>query len=261
MKSGRFGIFSACVLIVGALALMVFRRSAAGEAVYPVERLVRLFDRAVLSRVSGAFAGAAAGAENIRLRREVAGLSLLRGDLERLRVENARLRRALDYRGRQPEAWLPAGVLSAGGGASATHRSVRVDKGSLDGVKVGAVVVVPEGLVGRVSEVSPHTAVIALLADPSVKVSCLILEDGSEPVHGILSGGGPDGLQLRHLDHTERLRAQAKVVTSGLGGVFPPGLEVGTLLLVTNGVRGVEGEVLPCVDSSTLEDVFIRRDQ
>ena len=261
MKSRRIGLFSAGILIVGALSLMVFRSAVASEAVYPVERLARLFGTSVLSRLSGLFAGASASAENVRLRREVAGLALLRVDLERLRAENARLRRALDYKDRQPGAWLPAGVLSAGGGASAVQHSIRVDRGTLDGVREGAVVVVPEGLVGRVTKVSPHTSVVALLVDPSIKVSCAIEAGASGSVHGILSGGGPDGLLVRHVRDAGQLRSHAKVVTSGLGGVFPGGLAVGTLHLTRGDAGGVEGEVRPYVDFSTLEDVFIRRDQ
>ena len=249
MKSGRFGIPTACVLIVGALALMVFRWPVASEIVYPVERAVRFLR------------GAAVDAENARLRREIDGLSLLRGDLERLRAENARLRKTLGYRAGRFGDWIPAEVLSSAGGASVTHRSVRVDRGSLDGVKEGAVVIVPEGLVGRVSCVSPHTAEVALLSDPSVKVSCEIVGSGVKGAYGILSGAGADGLIIRYLDSPNRVRPQARVLTSGLGGVFPRGLEIGTLLLVTNGVHGVEGEVLPRVDCSMLEGVFIRRDQ
>ena len=249
MKSGRFGIISVSALTVGALVLMVFRWSAASEAVYPIERAVRFLR------------GATGGAENARLRREIAGLSLLRGDLDRLRLENDRLRCALGYVSRGPESWVAAEVLSANGGASAARRSIRVGKGLLDGVRDGAVVVVPEGLVGRVTAVSPHTAEVSLLADPAVKVACAVGADASGRVRGILSGGDAGGLLIRHFDHAERLRPHSTVVTSGLGGVFPPGFRVGTLLLVTNGVHGVEGEVLPCVDPSTLEDVFIRRDQ
>ena len=240
---------------------MAFRWSVASEAVYPIERCVRLVVRPVRICLAGIFSGAFATAERDRLRHEVASLSVLRGDLERLRIENARLRRALDYSSRQPQTWISAEVLSVGGGASATHSSFRVDKGLLDGVKSGAVVVVPEGLVGRVKDVSPHTAEIALLTDSSVKVSCEIGADASESAHGILSGGELDRLRIRYLERAEHVRPHSRVMTSGLGGAFPRGFEVGTLLLVTNGVRGVEGEVLPCVDYSTLEGVFIRRDQ
>ena len=258
MKSRRFGVFSAGVIIVGALALMVFRWSFASEAVYPVERLVHL----VMRPVRSVFSGVSTSAENDRLRREVRTLSLLRGDLDRLQSENARLRRALGYRMRQPGTWISAEVLSAGGGASATHRSIRVDRGSLDGVRKGAVVVVPEGLVGRVTAVSPHTAEVALLSDPLVKVSCEIARGTSVRAHGILSGGESDRLLIRHLSSVESLCPQMRITTSGFGGVFPAGIAVGTLLRVTtDGFREAEGEVLPCVDFSGLEDVFIRCDQ
>ena len=253
MKSKRVGILSATMLIVGALALMVFRWPFASEAVYPVERLVRL----VIWPVR--FFRSAVECE--RLQREVEALSLVRGDLERQRVENDRLRRALDYRVRRLETWIAAEVLSRGGGVAAAHDAICVDKGSLSGVKVGAIVVVPEGLVGRVTAVSPHTAEITLLTDSSIKVSCEVESDSAGRIFGILSGGESGRLCLRHLEHAERAEPHSRVITSGLGGVFPHGFEVGTLNFVTNGVRGIEGEVLPRVDYSTLEDVFIRRDQ
>lgn len=241
------------MLIVGALALTVFRWSFASEVVYPVERLAWLVVRP--------FRVYRSAVANDRLRREVRLLATVRGDLERLQAENARLRRALDFKARHPQTWLAAEVLSRGGGAAAVRDAICVDKGILDGVTKGAVVAVPEGLVGRVADVSPHTAEISLLTDPSVKVACEIEAGGGGRIRGILSGGGSDGLLLRHLDRAVRAGPHPRVVTSGLGGVFPRGFEVGTLGMVTNGVHGVEGEVLPCVDYSTLEDVFIRRDQ
>ena len=66
---------------------------------------------------------------------------------------------------------------------------------------------------------------------------------------------------LRHLTGTGKVLPRARVFTSGRGGVFPRGIEVGTLLNMTNGVRGVVGDVLPQVDYSTLEDVFICREK
>ena len=259
MKSGRFGFFTAGVLIVGALALSGFRWLAA-EAVYPIERAGAGCSRGVWRRVTGLFSGASLAAENVRLKREVAELRLACGDRDRLEAENVRLRKALDYRARSRGSWIAAGILSSGGGAAGVCATLRVDKGSLAGVAEGAVVAAPEGLVGRIVAVSPHTAEVALVTDPSVKVSCAVGDGASGGAHGILSGGDSDVLLLRHLHTVGRLALPARVVTSGLGGVFPPGLDVGVLQLVTNGVRGVEGEVRPCVDYASLEDVFIRRE-
>ncbi|MBO7721351.1 MAG: rod shape-determining protein MreC [Kiritimatiellae bacterium] len=247
------------VLTVGALVLMVFRYAVAVEAVYPVERARNVFSRGLLTRLVGMFDGAAAAAENVRLKREVAELSLLRGDMKRLEAENARLRRAIGYSAHGGKEWVAAAVLSTGGGAAGHRDSIRVDRGGLAGVREGAVVAVPEGLVGKVIAVTPHTSEIMLVTDPSLKVACETEVASGRRLRGILSGGDPDLLLLKYLRNAEASSPRSKVYTSGLGGVFPRGIEVGTLLTVTSGVRGVVGEVRPGVEFSTLEDVFIRR--
>ena len=249
MKFGRFGIIVAGVVAIGALVLIGFFPSLVGEAVYPVERLKSLVW------------GCVRDSEVARLRREVARHSMVQEECRRLRRENAALRKSLDYKARSAGEWEPAEVLSSGGGAAATRDVIRVGKGSLAGVREGAAVAVPEGLVGKVVSVSPHTSEVLLLTDPSIRVSCRIETAEGAPAHGILRGADSDRMLLGHLSGAAALRPHAKVVTSGLGGVFPKGIEIGTLLLVTNGVRGVEGEVLPGVDIATLEDVFIRCDR
>lgn len=260
MKKKTTGRIAVAALAAIAVVFFIFR-SAAVEAVYPVERANSVWARRVWTRVKGFFNGAEAAAENVRLRREVASLTLLRGDIERLEAENARLRKTLDYAAREPGVWIAAAVLSKGGGAAGAGRTLRVDKGSLAGVRTGAVVTVPDGLVGKVVETTPHTARIALLPDRSVRVACEIELAGGGRVRGILCGGTEDLLVLKHLTNADHLAPRSRVVTSGLGGVFPKGLEIGTLLDVRRDEKGLarEGEVLPSVDFSTLEDVFIRR--
>jgi len=244
---------------IGALVLVVSRASSV-ELVYPVERAGAVVSAGFGTRLADLFRGRSVAAENRRLRRDVARLGLLRGDNARLEAENGRLRRALGYAAKRPGVWLAAGVLSRGGGAVGSCESLRVDKGSLAGVRAGSVVVVPEGLVGRVASVTPHTAEVTLVTDPSLKVACEIETRGSARAYGILSGGGGDVLVIRHLKNAESASPHSRVLTSGRGGVFPRGLEVGTLLDVRKDARGLarEGEVLPPVGFSTLEDVFIR---
>lgn len=261
MKSRTTGTIIVLVLAAVGTAFLTLSRSACVEAVYPVENANRTFRQKVLSRISGFFHGAAARAENVRLKREVAAYSLLRGDLERLETENARLRRALEYTARELQVWVPAGVLSSGGASAKVAATLRVDKGSLAGIREGAVVVVPEGLVGRVTAVTPHTSEILLVTDESLKVDCTVECEGNRKPRGVLCGGSGDLLRLRYLTNAEEVPPRSRVLTSGAGGVFPAGIEVGTLLDVRKDAKGLarEGEVLPTVDYSTLEDVFIRR--
>ena len=258
MKAKPSGSYVAIGIAAAIAAVLVCWRSASVEAVYPVERAKRAFSQRVWTRVTGLFRGSAAKAENVRLRREVASLALLRGDIERLEAENVRLRNALGYVKREPGRWLAAGVLSAGGGAAGAGDRIRVDKGSLAGVADGAAVVVPEGLVGRVTAVTPHTSEISLVTDASVKVACEVEAD-ADGMRGILSGGSEDLLVLRYVSGSAA-PSRARVLTSGRGGVFPRGIEVGKLLQTRLDPDGLsrECDVLPSVDYSSLEDVFIR---
>ena len=129
----------------------------------------------------------------MRLRREVASLALARDELARLEEENERLRRALDYSESARGAWFAAGVLARSSALAAGRHVLRADKGSLAGVAEGAVVSVPEGLVGRVVSVTPHTCEILLVTDPSLKVAC-------EAKAHLVQGGGPaeeSGIYIR----------------------------------------------------------------
>lgn len=238
-------------------AVCFFSPSATSVAVSPIEKAVRFVRVQVFSRIGGCFRGAQASAENVRLRREVASLSLLVGEVERLEAENERLRRTLGYHERHSQEWLPAEVLSAAGGAVASGDVLRVDKGSDDGVLEGAVVMVPDGLVGKVIEVTAHTAKVQLITDPRTMVSCTVATPGGE-VRAVLVGGSDERLFLKYLNSPDALPLNSKVVTSGRGGVFPGGIAVGDY-------RGVGGqgmpEVCPAVDFNELEDVFIRREK
>ena len=262
MKSRTTGSYVALALAAVGTLLLACSRSTAVECAYPAERAGQAVRTGVWSRVIGLFKASAANAENVRLRREVASLKMLKGDVDRLETENARLRRALDYVARTPEKWVAAGVLSRGGAAD-VREVLRVDKGALAGIREGAVVAVPDGLVGLVTKVSPHTSEVTLLTDPSVKVACTVEAGGRTVARGIVSGEGDDQLVIRHLRGAAEVPPQSKVLSSGRGGIFPPGLEIGTLLDVRKDARGLarEGGVLPQVDCSTLEDVFIRRER
>lgn len=259
-------------------------RSAAVELVYPVENGVNWFTRRVMSPFRILRSHVSVIGENERLRREVEALRLTCVDAERVVEDNARLRAllGLDAPNGQPSfstnRWITADVLSRGA-ASGVPGVIRIGRGSLAGVKEGAVVAVPDGLVGRVDSVTPHTATVTLLTEPSMRVACEIeTGDSSDPpLLGILSGGGirpvaEAGASILYIVHPFRIRnlrrqtnppPHAKIITSGLGGVYPRGLVVGFLgRMREDETRQLEREcdVVPAVDFPNLDYVFIRRE-
>lgn len=261
MKAATTGALGAMVLAaIGAVTLVLWR-GAAVEAAYPVERGKSLFVRKIVSRVKGALGGAEAAAENVNLKRRVSLMTLRLAEAESLEAENERLRRVLGYSKSARPGFIAAEVLSRGGGAAGSGETLRADKGSLAGVVKDAVVTVPEGLVGKVVSVTPHTCEIRLVTDRRLYVACEVETKNPVKTRGIISGGGHDILLMRHLTHAGEIPVRSRVLTSGLGGVFPKGIEIGTLLIVTNQMREVTGKVSPAVDFSALEDVFIRSEK
>jgi len=225
-----------------------------------VENGTNWFVRHVFRPIGTALTRPRLAAENRRLLDEIAQLKMQLADHAELTAENDRLRAALDFDRRNPGTWIAAPVLSRGGTLGAGDM-LRIGKGSAAGIRKGAAVAVPEGLVGQVADVSRHTAEIRLVTDPAVKVACEVMteETGSPAAFGILSGG-----RLVHLKRDLVLSEHAKVVTSGLGEVYPRGITVGTL---SQGVHADEtqleqvGEIVPAVDFPSLETVFIYREE
>ena len=227
-----------------------------------MERAALFVRRSVWPRIAGVFTGPATEVENRRLKRELASLSMIAAEADRLARENEKLRRSLDYPAGVSRDWLAAPVLAGHTGVAGRRDRIRVGKGRLDGVAAGSPAAGPAGLVGIVDETTAHTAVIALITDPSVKVACSVELPGGRSASGILEGGDGGSLRLTHIRGMSRDAPGAPVVTSGRGGVFPKGLRVGAVASVREGASGEwSGETVPSVDFQELEDVFISRER
>jgi rod shape-determining protein MreC len=173
--------------------------------------------------------------ENARLAGENEALLGWRQAALRLASENAELRELLKLAPEPPISHLTARVIAEPGGAYA--KSVIVNAGRENGVIRGEAAVTGEGLAGRVSEVGSRTARILLITDLNSRVPVVI--EGSRQ-RAILVGDNSQHPELRYLDSGSAVSIGDRVVTSGQGGVFPPGLPVGV-------VAALEGE-LPRVE-------------
>ena len=279
----RIGIVAFCGAVLALVLWLFCGPDVAAEAVYPVENGANWFSRHVVRRFKALFASGSALLENDRLREEVDSLRMACAEGDRLAAENARLRGLLGLDAPDSamrfgtNAWICAPIISRGA-AAGNPCLLRLGRGQLAGVRPGAVVAVPGGLVGRIGNVTPHTSELRLLTDPSMRIACDIELGDSESgfAHGILSGRGLSPvastdatllyivppLRIRNVAQQPILQPRAKIITSGLGGVFPRGLLVGFLI---DGAHGdetnleQEDDVEPAVDFLSLENVFIRR--
>ncbi|MFA7173041.1 MAG: rod shape-determining protein MreC [Kiritimatiellia bacterium] len=274
MKQSKLWIW---ILVVSVGALMFWQvgvRNFSRELLYPYESACLWFDRTVSVRFRSILSRSNNAAQNLKLKREVALLRISVSDADAREQEILRLRQALDFKPVVKSSWVAASVLSRGG-TSAVWQSIRVAKGSRHGVRKGDPVVVPEGIVGRVAEVSAHTSEILLITDPNSRVACELETPTSDTgvVRGILYGGGArpggdpeltllyvvDPLRLRYLARDFNPAPHTRVISSGLGHTFPKGLLIGYLLesrLEPNGLSR-EATIVPAVDMAALEVVFI----
>jgi rod shape-determining protein MreC len=199
--------------------------------------------------------------ENAALHLLAAGLMDERATLLAYRHENERLRELLDFLVTFSEeetlVMTPARVIGMPGGR--VIEGIELDKGSLDGIDPGMPVVVASGLVGKVSRTFRHRALVEPLTSASSAVS-VALERSR--VRGVVKPrfGGPAQLVSWGMDYVPArsdIRAGDVVVTSGLGGIYPPGLIVGTIAAVAEGPLTMSVSVEPAVRLSSLEQVFI----
>lgn len=186
-------------------------------------------------------------------------LSAMLAENNEVRLENERLRRLLDFKEAQEIATLPARVIAED--ATSWFRTVTINKGGEQGVVEGMPVVVAEGVVGRVVRSSPHFARVLLITDASSAVASLLQDNRAR---GICRGKG-EHLVFDFVLRREEIKVGDRVVTSGMGGVFPKGLVVGEVKSVNRREFGLFQaiEVIPAVDFSHLEEVLVllRRSQ
>jgi rod shape-determining protein MreC len=195
--------------------------------------------------------------DNANLRVENRSLRATNEALRDVEREVNRLRHALNYRQRSDFKLVPAQIITRD---SATWwRTVTVNRGREDGVESDMPVLTDEGLVGKTTTVSANVAIILLVSDENCRVAASV--EGTRE-QGIVTGERVAGsvapmLDLNFLSKQADLKSGQKVYTSGVGGVFPSGLLIGTVQNFR--VRELDGQarVTPAVDLARLEDVFV----
>ncbi len=135
--------------------------------------------------------------------------------------------------------------------------SLILDVGRKDGVKEYMAVVTAEGLVGRIFEVFHSSSSVQIIRDVNSKISAMIA--GDRAIKGIIRWEGGDYLRMYGLEYFSKLDPEQKVYTTGIGGTFPEGLFVGTVVgQDSEDVRIYDSvNVKPAVDFSHVYEVFI----
>jgi len=192
--------------------------------------------------------------ENRLLREIIEEMKQERIQLLEFRGENSRLRALLGFKQDFQKPLLPAEVI--GKDLSGWFQTVVIDRGTRDGIEEGMAVVSVQGIVGQVMESSKSFARVLLITDPNSAVAALIQR---RRARGIVAGNGRQLCRLEYLHRSEEIEPGDLVLASGLDGVYPKGVLIGTVLKTETKDPELfqRVEVKPSVDFRRLEDVMV----
>lgn len=233
-------------------------RSGAASVIEPVYRLAGL-PAAGVRTMSVAFADRQRLTEqNQRLRED---LLLANAKLNRMAAvaeQNQRLKQLLDTQHSLELNVQLARVIGVDLGAY--RYQITLNVGARDGVKPGQPVIDAHGVMGQVKEVLPTTSVVMLVTDPAHAIPVVIERTGLRTVaYGSREG---DQLSLPDIPLAANVHVGDKLLTSGLGGRFPPGFPVGEVLSVAPAATGMflVAQAKPAADIDRSADVLLLHD-
>ncbi len=224
-------VFASLVLLAGEQkALLNPLREMLSSAVYPLQQLVSSPTQAF--RKLGEVFSAQAGLlnENEELRREQILLKAKQLKFSALEQENLRLRGLLDTSFKLGEQVMIAELLAVN--VVPYEHVLVVNKGNRFGVYPGQPVMDANGVVGQVLRVSPYSSEIILITDPNHAIPVQVNRNG---LRTIAQGTGQlDKLSLPYLSSNADIQPGDLLVTSGMGGIFPQGYPVASVVTLTD---------------------------
>lgn len=180
-------------------------------------------------------------------------------DYERTKQKLVAYEEFLQIKEERPDyEFVPASVVSRN--TADVYDSFTLDKGSSDGVKVNDPVIYGNNVVGLVKDVGITTCVVKTILDPSLNISVYEIKSRENGYSNTTAALSYEGLcKMSGLSRDTAVSAGGIVCTSGLGGIFPRDLVVGTITAVKNEETDISvyGLIEPAVDVRTLNDVFV----
>ena len=191
--------------------------------------------------------------DNKRLREELKWLQQENHRYLEAYLQYQRLQRLLNFREQTPLDVVAAAVV--GRNSNSWTEIIYINRGTRDGVAQGFPVVTSDGLVGQVIHAAPALSQVMLLTDFRSGVDAIVQRTRAS---GIVAGRGRSIAELKFLPIGADLQEGDRLISSGMGRVFPKGLIIGEVKDIhRNGRQTQHVEIQPSVDFSHLEEVLV----
>jgi rod shape-determining protein MreC len=162
--------------------------------------------------------------QNHDLQEQVARLRLEQAAFAEDAMQGHRLQALLDFQQHYVATTVAAQVIGTSG--NDLSRVIYIDKGSKDGLKADQAVITPDGIVGKLRDVFPHTSQVLLINDQTSGAGVLL---ATTRIRAILRGSTTGQILINNLTPDERIKPGEQVLSSGGDQVYPRGLPVGTI--------------------------------
>ncbi len=184
-------------------------------------------------------------------------ISRLENDLtsmEEIRRENSRLKKLLNYSEELSHQKVLAQVV--GWDSANEFKVIRLNKGSRHGIKTMAPVITDHGLVGYVYKTTDNYSDVLTILDQNNRVDVLVERTRT---HGIVEGVFNFKCTLKYITKNEPVEVGDKLMTAGVGGIYPKGIKVGMVTDINKENFGMTQtiDVVPSVDFDKLEEVIV----
>jgi rod shape-determining protein MreC len=192
--------------------------------------------------------------DNVLLKKKISRLESDLFSMEEIRQENLRLKRLLNYSSEISEQRVLAQVV--GWDSANEFKVIRLNKGSKDGIQVMSPVITDQGLVGYIYRVTENYSDVLTILDQNNRVDVLVERTRT---HGIVEGVHNFKCALKYVMRNELIEVGDKLITAGVGGVYPKGIKVGMITDIEKENFGMTlaVEVAPSVDFDKLEEVLV----
>jgi len=192
---------------------------------------------------------------NAELENEVASLQAQVIELQQKVAETETLAALVDFSRSNPESSYKAAAVIGRDPSPFLHYII-IDRGSNDGIQRGMPVVNAQGLIGRVDAVIADAARVQLITDPSSSINIRLQNSN---LQAVLTGSVTGDLSLDLIPQDVLIEEGSVVLTSGLGGGYPPDLIIGQVINVRKREADLfqQAFVQPVVDFSRIEIVLI----
>lgn len=194
-----------------------------------------------------------ARSENEKMRSELERLQLRNQELESQTAEARRLVGLLNFRDAHPETEMLAAEV-IGSSSDSSSQTIFINRGEKDRVKVNYGVITPEGVIGKIVDVFPHTAEILLINDKDSGVGALFV---TTRTHGVVRGSGDPDPHMDYVINEEKVQAGQTILTSGEDKIFPKDLLIGTVESAKPGNPFQSIRIAPAARLDRLEDVIV----